>query len=477
MKVNKYIAGFLALFAAHSASAQTPTYEITGATAFRRATIEGVRSLYTSSTSPSWRVVMNNSTITSADFLTFEGNINGTTTRIRCSFNGSIEGLRALAEPGQSGAGSNGDAWYFKASELPTSSSASGVTRVVAADVRNPAASSAVLERAQAEMAFSDTEVIISPYGSPAPGEPVLVGGSPGAVVFTVCSSIGSGITNVTFQQYNSLLKNGFVPKSFFTGNPADTSKVFCTGRNDGSRTRSSYLSEMGFGVSNPVNQYLVLSRTGAGLGNTITALQQVPAGGINDTDPNTAGVQLPPDLQAWVNAGNTLLQAPGDASIVWDQDQIGNGGAASGSALVSGLQQYGPSVRVFDGNGANSFGGVPQTNIALVTWITLNDAVTAAAGGAGANICAFNGVTLDLNAGKTAMAPEGRNKVINGAYSAWNFAQFYYVDGASTDVVDLYQDIFDNIAGGDLGVAGIPTDDFNIGRDGDGGTINPFQN
>ena len=475
MKAKKYIVGLLALFTVQSAYAQV-TYEVTGATAFRRATIEGVRALYTASSSPNWRVVMNNATITSADFLTFQGNIEGVDTTIRCSFNGSIEGLRALAEPGQSGVGSNGDAWYFMASELPTTSSAAGVTKVVTADVRNPAASSAVLERAEAEMAFSDTDVIISPYGSPGPGDPVLVGGSPGAVVFGVCSTKGSGITNVTNQQYNSLLANGFVPKSFFTGVPADTSKVFCTGRNDGSGTRSSYLAEMGFGVSNPVNQYLVLSRTGSTASDTITALQQVPAAGINDTDPNTAGTQLPANLQTWVNGGNTLLQAVGDASVVWDQSLNGNGGAASGSALTSALQQLGTSVRVFDGNGANLFSGVAQANIALVTWISLNDAVLAISGGTGANLCSFNGVTLDLNVAKTAMETTGRNKVINGAYSPFNFVQFYYVDGAEQDVIDTYQAIFNNIEGGNLGVAGIPVGDFNIGRTEDGGTINPFE-
>ncbi len=466
MKANKYIAGFLALFAAQSASAQV-TYEVTGATAFRRATIEAVRSVYTDAGVP-WRVVQNKASFTSSDFLTFEGVIDGVSTTIRCSFNGSIEGLRALAEPGQAGPGSNGDAWYFKTDQLPGSSSPTGETAVVAADVKDPAASSAVLERAQAEMAFSDTDVIISPYGSPGPGDPILVGGSPGAVVFTVCSSKGSGITNVTFQQYNSLLANGFVPKSFFTGDPDDTSLVFCTGRNDGSGTRSSYLAEMGFGVSNPVNQYLVLSWTGSTINDTITAVQQVPAGGVNDP--------LTPDLQAWVNGGNTLLQAVGDRSIVWDQDVVGNGGAASGGALVNGLRQLGPSVRVFNGDGTNAFGGVPQTDIALVTWISLNDAVNAVAGGAGANLCSFNGVTLDLNAGKTAMAPEGRNKVINGAYSAWNFVQFYHVDGAPADVVELFDTIKSNIEGGDLGVAGIPVGDFTIGRTEDGGTINPSE-
>ena len=390
MKANKYIAGFLALFAVQSASALT--FEITGATAFRRATIESVFKLYDLATgNPVFRYVANNATYYNSDFITFEGTVDGLpgTTIIRCSFNGSIEGLRALAQPGTSGATSNGDAYYFKTSALSATAVAAGAGTVITASVASPSATPE-LERAEAEMAFSDTDVAISPYFAAA-----LTGSSPGAVVFAVCSSDSSGITNVTAQQYNSLLTSGYLPKSFFTGIAADTSKVFCIGRNDGSGTRSSYLAEMGYGVANPVNQYLVISRSNTTVTGQTTAIQAVPAGGVNDTDPGTAGVQLPADLQAWVTAGNTVTQGAANASVVWGQDQNGNGGASSGSALTLTLAQTGPSVRVFDGNGANLFGGTPQTNISTVTWISVNDAITARTGGA--NLCSFNGVALDL--------------------------------------------------------------------------------
>jgi len=467
MKANKYIAGFLALFAAQSASAIT--YEITGATAFRRATIEAVNKLYDDEPgNPSYSYVANNATYFNSDFITFKGTINGVAdTYIRCSFNGSIEGLRALAEPGTSGPTSNGDAYYFDEAAVTATPAAAGAGTVIAASVSNPSATPQ-LERAEAEMAFSDTDFAISPYFAAA-----LSGGSPGAVVFAVCSSDSSGITNVTYQQYNSLLTQGVVPKSFFTGNPADTSKVFCTGRNDGSGTRSSYLSEMGYGVSNTVTQYLVLTRSGTGVSDTITALQVVPQGGTNDTDTVTAGIQLPggSDIAAWM-VGKTNLQATANASIVWGQDQAGNGGASSGSALTSGLAQTGPSVRVFDAFGANLYGGTPQTNISLVTWISVNDAITARTGGA--TLCSFNGVGLDLTG--DVMTTSDRNKVLNGNYSPWNFQQFYYKTGAPTDVVDLYNSIFGLVEGGALGVAGLPNGEFVIGRNGDGGTINPFE-
>lgn len=469
MKATKYIAGFLALFAAQSASADQ-TFEITGATAFRRATIEAVNKLYDDATgNPSYSYVSNNTNFVNADFITFKGSVNGLpgTTYIRCSFNGSIEGLRALAEPGVSGPGTNGDAYYFDEAAVTATPGPSGAGTVISASVSNPALTPQ-LERATAEMAFSDTDFAISPYFN-AP----LVGGSPGAVVFAVCSTDGSGITNVSVQQYNSLLTNGIVPKSFFTGNPADTSKVFCTGRNDGSGTRSSYLAEMGFGVANPVNQYLVLSRSSSDVATgVITAIQAVPATGINDTDPVAPGVQLPADLAAWQAGGNTLLQAPGNASIVWGQDVPGNGGAASGSALTLGLAQTGPSVRVFDAFGANLFEGVPQTNIAFVTWISVNDAITARTGGA--TLCSFNGVSLSLTG--NVMTTDDRNKVLNGAYSAWNFQQFYYKSGASAETIALYGQLFGLIENGALGVAGLPNNLFNIGRSGDGGTINPFE-
>jgi hypothetical protein len=459
MKTNKYIAGFLALLAVQSASALT--VEITGATAFRRATIEAVVKYYNDAPGdPVFRYVANNVTLTSADFITFEGVVGGVNTIIRCSFNGSIEGLRALAEPGQSGATSNGDAYYFKTSALTATATSSGAGSVIAASVGNPALTPE-LERAEAEMAFSDTTVAISPYF-----RANLIGKSPGACVFAVCSTDGSGITNVTSQQYNSLLKSGYVPKSFFTGVEADTSLVFATGRNDGSGTRSSYLAEMGYGVANAVTQYLVLSRSSTNTATgTITAIQAVPAGGVNNP--------LSPDLLAWQNAGNTLIQDPKSASIVWGQNINGNGGAASGSALTLALAQRGPSVKVFDANGEDVFGD-PVQDIAMVTWISLNDAVVARTGGA--NICAFNGVSLALDGASNTMSTSDRNKVLYGAYSAWNYQQFYYKAGAAPAVVALHTSLNTLIENGALGVAGLKNSDFKIGRSQDGGTINTIE-
>jgi hypothetical protein len=473
MKANKVLAGLLALSASPLASAAT--FEVTGATAFRRATIEAIEDLFDTS-GVDFAFAHNRSTATdyiNADFITFKGTITGLgPTVVRCSFNGSIEGLRALAQPGQSGIdGTDGDAWYIKESSVTATPTADGTNQIISGiDVGNPGAN-ANLDRAEAEMAFSDTDVAISPY-DPA----IMVGGSPGGLVFSLVASEGAGFSNVTTQQYNSLLSNGRMPKSLFTGLSEDQGKlVFCTGRNDGSGTRSSYLAEMGYGVANPVQQYLVVGSSG----NEITALQVVPAGGTNDSDGNPSnGVQLDPELDIAnfdaVPGGsfNQVTQLFTSKSTVWGQDQEGNGGAFSGSVLRGHLALNGASVRVFDAEGFNLFDGVPQQNISMVSWISLNDAITARDGGA--TICSFNGVTLDVNPGKVLSAAD-RQKIVNGNYTAWNFQKFYYLDGADANTISLYTSIFNSVAGGNLGVAGIKNTEFKVGRPLDGGTINPL--
>lgn len=467
MKSPKFLTGLLAV--AFASPAFGLTFEITGATAFRRATIESVSALYAANGGV-WRFVHNRATAAdyiNSDFITYEGTITGLpgTTVIRCAFNGSVEGLRAIAQPG------SGDASYFKLSALTITPTVAGANQFGVSTTGN-------VETAVAEMAFSDTSVSISPYAA---SSQFGFGSSPGVVVFGLVASEGaSAITNVTNQQYNTLLKNGYVPMSNFTGVATDTNKIFCTGRNDGSGTRSSYLSEMGYGVANAVNQYLVVGSNG----NEITALQKVPAGGTNDTDGNsTNGVQLNPatDIATFDvvpgGAFNQVTQLFTSASTVWGQDIAGNGGAFSGSVLRGHLALKGTSVTVFDEEGYDLF-GAPQTNIGMVSWISLNDAINARANGA--TLAAFNGVSLAVSdvdpdpLGSFVMTAADKAKVYRGTYSAWNFENFYYRTGSSADTVALYNQIVSSVST-NLGAAGLKISDMKVGRTDDGGIINPF--
>lgn len=449
------------LFAASAIVSQSygAVFEVTGATAFRKATIQSIHALYVASGQP-FRFAHNkvSADYENADLITFEGTINvsglGANTVIRCSFNGSIEGLRAIADSPAS------DPTFIKLSALTAAATVGGANEPLTLPI--PGAS---LETAEAEIAFSDTNKAISPYAS-YPMAPTNA--SVGVVVFSMLSSDGSTIDNVTTQQYNSLLQNGIVPKSLFTGDPADLSSyVVCTGRNDGSGTRSSYLSEMGWGVANPVQQYLVVGQSSSL--DRFTAIQRVPAGGVNipggsdlalfDVDPNTAGFQ----------AASALATS---ASTVWGQDVDGNGGAFSGSVLRGHMLRKGTGVRVFDVDGTDLYGEEVQAD--LITWLSLNDAVTARDGGA--KICAFNGVKLsDIAVSGSTMSTADKNKVYYGAYTAWNFQQMVRRTTASAATVTLYNEI-KNAIPNNLGNAGLTIPSMKVLRALDGGPISPAE-
>lgn len=454
MKPNKYILSLLA-----GTTLATPvfgdTFEITGATAFRTATILSIKALYDASGAP-YRFAHNRTTeadFINADYLTFEGTVTGYpgTTVIRCSFNGSVEGIRALADsPAQ-------DPQFIKLSALTEAAAFPGTNQ-------ENVTSGGARETAQAEMAFSDVDRAITPYAA----NPTITGGQVGVVVFGLVTNEGSPITNVTTQQYSSLLANGRMPLRNFTGVATDTSLVFCTGRNDGSGTRSSYMSEMGYGVANPVQQYITVGTEG----NQITAIQNVPAGGINGITPGAGGGAG--DIDAFDAQPNTagfqdVVQLANSASTVWGQDLPGNGGAFSGSNLRTHLGLRGDSVQVFDADGFLL--GSPQP-IALVSWISLNDAITARA--AGATLCSFNGISLAVSdAGNTQMTASDKSKVYEGTYSAWNFQQFYRKTTADALTIALYDSIKSAVPT-NLGTAGLTVAAMRCARSDDGGIINP---
>jgi hypothetical protein len=257
---------------------------------------------------------------------------------------------------------------------------------------------------------------------------------------------------------------------SQLTGDSAhDGRLVFCTGRNDGSGTRSSYLAEMGYGVSRPVQQYLVVSQSG----NQIKAIQNVPVDGVNDEDPLTAGVQLPTgsDIKLFHDTVNPITQLTTSLSTVWGQNNAGNGGAFSGSVLRGHLALDGDSVTVFDSDGYSLFLN-PQTDIGLVSWISLNDAIDARLNGA--TIAAFDGVTIDVTANSNKeLTATDKDKIYNGKYTAWNFQQFYRRFTADADTLTLYNAIFAAIPN-NLATAGLRNVDMKVARGQDGGIINP---
>lgn len=443
MKPTSFIAS-LAAFTFCATSYADVVVDITGATAFRAATLLSIRAQFTASGQP-YKFAHDQTTAGGTIYSgatrsiwigSFPG-VSGTTT-IRTSFNGSVEGIRALVDSPAS------DPTYYQSSLLTSTTAITG-----GAELHNQGTTGAAAS--QSEIAFSDVSKTITPFASFSlqPSSPAV-----GVVAFTMLTNEGSAVTNVTAQQFRAILANGFQPLSMFTGNAADVTNVFATGRNDGSGTRSSYLSETGYGVSTPVKQYVTIASTSTAL----STIMLVPAGGVYDKDPGTAGVQPVGQLAA-------------NASTVWGQDVGGNGGYSSGSTLRTDMGKTGLAVTVLDDIAEDSF-GVP-VRADLVTWLSLNDAVTARA--SGAVFCGYNGVRLDgIAAAGTTLTADDKAKITQGLYTGWNYQQMYRRNDITTgDVVTVYNGIKTAI-GSNLGAAGIALTDMRVSRANDGGTVAP---
>lgn len=433
MKTKSIACGLLGLALAAPAYSQT-VIDITGATAFRSAAIAAIRAKYAAGGNYQYAHDAASGGVSGANKAIFKGIFQGLsgTTVVRCSWNGSVEGIRALVD-------ANYNPEYYQnvnGNFVTAAASGGGETHSTTPGFLKS------VEASQSEIAFSDVTKNSTPFAANtlSPASPQC-----GVVVFTMLTNEGSTITNVTSKQFRALFGAGSQPLSLFTGVATDESMVYAVGRNDGSGTRTAYLAETGYGVTNPVTQFLIKTTSG----DAITALQKVPAGGVGGG-----------------------INDPTSASTVWAQDVVGNGGYFSGSVIRGHMARTGADVTSYEADGTTPIqeGGKAD----LVTWITIADAATARAGGA--VFCAFNGVRLDgLAASGTTLSTADKAKVTHGAYTAWGYQQMYCRNGAYTgSVKTVYDGIKAAFNATTLGSAGIPIADMAVSREEDGGVVAP---
>ncbi len=431
MKIHKFLAIPLAMSLAASSAKADVEILITGATAFRAATLDTIKALFDAGNGANQAYEyahdaasgLSNASTRSV-WKGFVAGIPGTTT-VRCTFNGSVEGIRAVALGGV-----HNPTFLTDAALTGTpADNGAGVAPAGAQAFSTSTPTSALT----AKFSFSDCLQASTPVTSPslAPADPRV-----GVVVFTMLANEGApaALNNISNQQFRSLFTQGFQPLSLFTNNLADTDYVFASGRNDGSGTRTIYLAETGYGISNPVQQYVSNTSTGT----TITSIR--------------------------------LTNTTTDASTVWNQNSPGNGGYSSGSALRGDFGKTSAACAVKDSDGTTEL--LPAGNIHLITGISLNDAVVAIDNGAKA--LGYNGVHLTgIEAGNNTMNAADLALVTNGAYSYWSNQNLYYSGSLSTDQntfhVALKAGITTNLA-----AAGIPLTSMNVSRGLDGGAIAP---
>jgi hypothetical protein len=484
MKKTLLLGACAAFVLCGAANAQTTVVELTGATAFRSAAIAAINNAFLAeSGAGNFATAFTNtsasggsSTFNNGSMQIWRGKFPGIagTTVVRTSWNGSVEGIRAVAVPGASFGGNPTDPLYL----LPSVLGANGTTTGIRfhSDPGGPGAAVNALnfERATSDLAFSD----VAQSSTPVSGL-TLAGGPVGVVVFSMVASrtwsddrkVGDAYglripTNITAQQFRTMAQRGFVPMSFFTGNASDTKNVYLTGRNDGSGTRTSYLYETGVGAATPIKQYLGYDRSST---TNLPSIFLVPANGGFDAQ----GVARP-EYQ----------------STVWGLNLDGNGGHVSSNDVRTDLSKTTSSTAVYafdvdedtgEATADTVFLQSPADKLYMISWVTYNDARTARGTGLAsartAEVLGYDGVRLEGLAGDnppTNLTGLDLDKVTNGAYTAWNFQQLYYIASApgATSVFNSLKTQLNNPTV--IGTAGLPTGLMNVNRTVDGGVILP---
>jgi hypothetical protein len=427
MKLKHILASAFTLALVTLAQAADVTVDITGATAFRVATLDSIRGRYNAS-GVAYKFAHDaaagsfNGSTQSIFVGTFPG-VTGTTT-IRCSFNGSVEGIKALVT-------TTNDPLYPNVTPGGAFALAAGVIGGQEFTPLNGANGFGAAAAQPSEIAFSDVTIASTPLsGTLEPATPAA-----GVVTFTCIANEGASanLTNITSQNFRALFSSGFQPLSLFTGISTDSGDlVFATGRNDGSGTRTTYLAETGYGIANVVNQFVTTTSTTL----AISDIQRVPAHGGS---------------------------VPANASTIWGNDVDGNGGYSSGSALRTDMGKTTASVNVRDADNSLLTTG-PLT---LVTWLSTGDALVAK--NAGAKILGYNGALITPIA--AGLSAADKDKVVYGVYTAWGYEEMYRKAGLGADTVTVYNGIKSNLV---LGASGIPIADMLVSRSQDGGIVGP---
>jgi hypothetical protein len=418
MKSKLILSGLAAMAFAASAHAQV-VVNVTGANAFRKAAVDTIIASYGAGltglahTGTAGTLASLQGTTSSI----FRGDFPGVGDMIiRCTFTGSVEGIRDLAVPQNQ--------VFLPASAL----SSGGTTYTGPNSVTARYGAAAANDSAPAKFAFSDVYATSSPYDvSGLTDTPI------GVILFVPVANKGvsANLTNLTTQAYKGLCGSGFQKLSLLTGVAADATNIYLTGRNDLSGTRTTQLAEGAYGISTPIQQW-----------------KSTVASGVCSA------------LQLWPTGDGT------NASSVWNGDIAGNGGFNSGGNVATALGSTTASVQLKSATGVNL--GTPKAvNIVSITsFADANTAVTA-----GAKALSWNGVGLtpasSLNAGDTA-------KVVNGAYTMWGYEHLFYSGDLSATEDQAFYDQFTGNIGANIGSAGVSLDVMNVSRSDDGALVGP---
>lgn len=435
-------AAVLALLAADAALAQT-TVRITGATAFRAATIASIQNLL----APGYDSAYNGTSSTGFTYGTFIGTgktgtpVAGQSLVIQATWTGSVEGIRdvqgGLLQP------------FIKASFVPNTNG-TGVTDTTQS-VSTTVTDTNIYENAIPDITLADNAQSSTIYTANDLYE-IPVGVIPfvflkGRVAAGHASEAAfNSFTNITALQARSLLAGG-IKLSLLTGAAdAGNTTIYGLGRNNLSGTRVVTLAEIGAGGTSIVTQFLPTVTGDVTTGN-ITGMNIYPAAAATATTP------------------------------AFDE---GDNGYASGGTLADHL---GRSVT---GNAAsNVYDGVPY---GFIGYVGISDATRMAKNVFGtntgniSNVLTYNGVQLATGYNSTTQAyTYDLDLIKQGKYTLWGYEVMGYRQAAgpngTTALAGIAKDFADAL-GADIiatlpSSAGVKLSDMAVGRDVEGAIVN----
>jgi hypothetical protein len=243
--IKSCAAALLALAAVQAASAQT-TIRVTGSTAFRSATIAGIKSLLGSTYDEVYQQSSSSTTGSSnSNYTTFIGTYSSSSVIIQCAWTGSAEGIRDVAQ------GLNQK--FIKSSYVVNNTQGT----VESASTSAASSDSSVFESGIPEIAMADNTQAATVFKTPS-----LTQTAVGIIPFVfVKGQVGAShpsktafdsITNITSQMAKAVYGGG-APLSFFTGaTDSGGTYIYGLGRNPFSGTRIVTFAETGIGSPSP---------------------------------------------------------------------------------------------------------------------------------------------------------------------------------------------------------------------------------
>jgi hypothetical protein len=491
-----------ALMLASTASADVTIY-LTGSTAFRGATSNAIKNLFsslsgtgsyndgtTNHTGVTYGYVYDGSSFTGASHQMFIGTVTGITGTVvvKTSWSGSLQGIQSLDQPATV-TNAFFDYPWVNGSVVVSSGGTNNTTAGLTNDHSN--ATLAMADNTQGATPFNNTtltdnEVGIVPF------------------VFVAGYSAPSGVTNVTPQLAQALWESGYCSAALFTNNAADQdnsggTRIYAAGRDPLSGTRLNTFAETGIGINTAPAQYQYVSApTGT---NPITSIELVPADSTLLTpvgqNPGETGFSSGGTLANMMRYAMPSITFGGRTGKACFVTYLGESDAVT--AVQTGTAGSG-NGRLLTYNGVSAFGGL-QVSATDCSWTSGSSTITSATTGKWAGcvvgqlvrctgfggdtiITAIDGTNTILTVSKTATTTQASGGSVstsiilptpiwNGTYTMWGYEHIMWAPGTSGDQLTFGNKLKTQISTVDYYTSGLALDSaMKVSRQSEGGIV-----